>query len=243
MIKSRWFYIVLLCVFALSAGIFACGSSSDSPPVTDPFEMNPPLNITADVINSTTVDISWIDNSVGETGYEVNHLYCQGLGGPTCLSCSTNGLTAQPANTNSYSYTNLTPLSDNGVTVKVYENTWGSYEVLKYFITPLDTPVITLASAIGNTVTINWSYNFLACQTTDAYEGYVLEESPTAPDSGYSVIYNTIDQTPTGDNSTSVSVDFANRISGMTYYYRVYAQDVGYSYTTPYSDVAIVNVP
>lgn len=29
MIKSRWFF-VLLCVFALSAGIFACGSSDDS---------------------------------------------------------------------------------------------------------------------------------------------------------------------------------------------------------------------
>ena len=223
----------------LCAGVLSCGVEKSPNHWSPGSGLAAPSGLAAAVINSSTVNLSWTDDSKGETGYRVNHYSCESGAGYDC-SCNMTGVTNIPADSREYTMTGLSPFSHNIVHVSAYLEPPGFHylEGISFFM-PHKAPVITSAAESGGTVTVEWSYNFMICHFYDANEGYLLEESSIAPDTGYSIVYDTSGQ-EYGDNS-STGTWSSSRTSG-TYYYRVRARDVSLNYT-PYSDVAEITVP
>jgi hypothetical protein len=158
-----------------------------------------PTNLTASVISSSQINLSWQDNATNETGYKVER--------KTGTTGSWAEVTNLSAGSTSYTNTSLTDGTQYYYRIYAYNNAGGSgYSNETNAITPMNTPNNLTASSSSNQINLNWQDN------SGSESGYRIERR-----TGLSGLWTEI--TIVGSNTTTYNNTGLNE--GATYYYRV----------------------
>src|SRR5690606_21861258 len=164
-----------------------------------------PSNLVATTASSTSINLTWNDNSSNETGFQIQRAPTSGG------TYSTIHTTA--ANVTSYTNTGLSSNTTYYYRVRATNGTINSaYTSLASATTTvtLAAPGCVMARAVSSTtVELSWG------DSNTAESGYQIERS-TSPTSGFSVV------TTTGANTTAYTDKGVT--AGNTYYYRIKAK-------------------
>ena len=189
-----------------------------------------PSSLNAYATSSTSITISWTDESTNETGFKIERSLSSSSGfvqiGTVGVGVTTY-ISGSLASSTTYYYR---VAATNSAGSSPYSNTANATTAVD---TASSAPVLTLVSNTSGDITLQWTYDnwgFFASTS----EGYRLEESATSASSGFTVIYST-----TNDRETPKTFTVPTRSAG-TYYYRVRVY-TGTSYSD-YSNVLAVTV-
>jgi hypothetical protein len=204
------------------------GSYSTSDDATTLFQLLAPTSLVANPVSSTAIDLTWVDNSTGETGYKVERSLT-GVG-------AWSEIATPAANATGYSDTGLSGNTTYYYRVRANNGgTNGAYSSNASATTTaiLAAPTSLSASAISGTqIDLSWVDNSVG------EDGVKVERSPNGS-TGWAQIGTA------GANATTYS---DTGLSGATtYYYRVRAYDGGvdsaYSSTANATTSAILAAP
>ncbi len=183
---------------------------------------NPPSNLTAKVVSSSQIDLSWTDNSPNETGFSIERktgasgtYTVIGSVGPNVTTYSTKNL----IQTTTYYYR---VRAKSGSTYSTYSNEVGATAL------PMNPPSNLITTMVSSSqVDLSWTDN-----STDE-TGFSIERKTGAPGT-YAVIGNV------GPNVTTYSSK--TLIQTTTYYYRVRAKS-GSTYSTYSNEIGATALP
>lgn len=186
-----------------------------------------PSGLTATVVSSSRIDLSWTDNSSNEDGFVLQR--CTGAGCTNFASLVSLGV-----NATTHSNTGLTASTSYSYRIAALNSTGtSSFSGTATGVTPanLVAPTLNAPTVSGSSVTVTWSYTWTGLASSN--DGYQLEESTTSTTSGFTAVHSPLTHT------TPYSHTLTNRAAG-TFYYRVRA--VTAQGNTPYSTVRTVTI-
>jgi len=164
-----------------------------------------PTSLVATAINSSQINLTWVDNSNNETGFQIERSLTAGSGfvlisteAPNITSFSDNGLNPQTTY-----YYRIRSIGTNG---------YSTYSIVANATTPSGPPLapggLTATPDLNTTINLSWTDN------SSNESGFEIERSTSAV-SGFTLI------SPTAPNVTSYGN--SGLTSSTTYYYRVKA--------------------
>ncbi len=213
--NTVYFYRVRAINGSITSGYAPQATASTSAPL-------PPTTLSASAFSSTQINLTWVDASNNETGFQVERSTTSGSG-YTLVSTTA-------ANATSFSNTGLTANTSYFYRVRAI-NAVGSSNNTPEFATSTTTPVIptTLAAVVSSTTQINLTW----VDASNNETGFQIERSTTSG-SGFTLI-NTTAANATAFSNTGLT-------AGTRYFYRIRSTNgVGSSLNTPEA-VAVANL-
>ncbi|MDP8238298.1 MAG: fibronectin type III domain-containing protein [Candidatus Hatepunaea meridiana] len=199
--KTLYFLISLTVIFVISITIIGCKSKKSVEP---PKEFNPPDNLTAEVLSTTEILLSWQDNSDNEEGFQMEESI-------------SNDSRFIPLTITDPDITSMTVRNLQADRIYFYRVRAFSYRDTSNYsnIVSVTTPYVPLSPenlvaelVDGTEVRLTWNDN------SDNEDGFEIEESE-GDSSDYQLICKT------GSDTTTLTL--IDKSPGTTYYYRVRA--------------------